>query len=139
MKRKIVKRLFAVCLAASLTVGLVPSVGISALAAGELAEAVKTGLTIRESEIHQLLTEDLELPTSVSGLEGATVTYSVGDADASYASVSGNTLKVTRPYAGEDDYKFKLTATVLPERGWLELDGAERMRADLFDRLGLHQ
>lgn len=116
MKRKIFNLLSAVVLTASLTVGALPTGGLMVQAAGDINEAVQSGLTIRESEINQLLTEDLQLPTTVDGLDGATVAYTIqGQPQAGThgaASVEGNTLKVTRPYAGEGDYKFNLIATV---------------------------
>lgn len=111
MKRRIRNTLFAACLTATLAVGSLPAAGLQVKAAG-ISDAVESGLSIRESEIHQLLTGDLRLPSTVSGLSGATIAYSVGNADAKYVSVDGNTLKVTRPYAGEGDYKFTLSATV---------------------------
>ena len=77
----------------------------------QTAEASDGPLTIKESEINQLLTEDLELPTQIDGKD-ADITYSVGNADSSYVKVEGSTLKVTRPYAGEGNYAFTLTATV---------------------------
>ncbi len=73
MKRKILNIVSAVVLAASLTVGALPAEGLSVQAAGDINETVNSSLTIRESEINQLLTEDLELPTSVEGLTGAKV------------------------------------------------------------------
>lgn len=117
MKKKILNILFAVCLTASLTVGALPTEGLNVRAAGNIEEAVENGLVIKESEIHKLLTEDLELPTSVDGLEGATIAYSINGAPSGTethgkAVVDGNTLKVTRPYAGEGDYKFNLAAKV---------------------------
>lgn len=117
MKKKIWNILFAACLTASLTVGAMPTEGLSVRAAGNMEEAVENGLVIKESEVHKLLTEDLELPTSVDGLEGATIAYSIngtpsGTETHGKAVVNGNTLKVTRPYAGEGDYKFNLAAKV---------------------------
>lgn len=111
MKRRIWRTLFAACLTATLTVGALPAAGLQAKAAG-ISGTVESGLVIRESEIHQLLTGDLTLPGTVNGLPGATITYSVGNADAKYVSIDGNTLKVARPYAGEGDYPFTLSATV---------------------------
>lgn len=121
MKKKIFKILSAVVLTASLTVGALPAEGLRVQAAADIEEAVQEGLVIRESEINQLLTEDLALPTSVTGLDGATITYSIEGQPANgthgKAEIDGNTLKVTRPYAGEGDYKFNVVATV-------EADGA---------------
>ncbi|MEI3219913.1 MAG: immunoglobulin-like domain-containing protein [Lachnoclostridium sp.] len=80
----------------------------------EAAEATDGPLTIRESEINQLLTEDLALPTQIDGAD-ADITYSVEDSK--YVSVEGSTLKVTRPYAGEGNYSFTLTATMKTAEG----------------------
>ena len=80
----------------------------------EAAEATDGPLTIRESEINQLLTEDLALPTQIDGAD-ADITYSVEDSK--YVSVEGSTLKVTRPYAGEGNYSFTLTATIKTAEG----------------------
>lgn len=115
MKRKIANILFAVCLTASLTVGVLPTAGLGVKAAEGIPQM--DGFTIRESEINQLLTEDLELPSTVNGLDGSTVTYSVGDADSRYVTVEGNKLKITRPLAGEKDYTFNLTAAVTAQDG----------------------
>lgn len=117
MKKKILNIVSAVCLTASLTVGALPAEGLRVQAAGNIEEAVQNGLVIEESEINKLLTEDLTLPASVTGLEGATIAYSVSDSQSGKethgkAVVEGNILKVTRPYAGEGDYKFNLTAKV---------------------------
>ena len=68
-------------------------------------------LTIKESEINQLLTKDLALPSEVEGSD-ARITYSAEGADSRYVSVEGNTLKVTRPYAGEGNYSFTLKADI---------------------------
>ncbi len=117
MKKKILNIVSAVCLTASLTVGALPAEGLRVQAAGNIEEAVQNGLVIEESEINKLLTEDLTLPASVTGLEGATIAYSVSDSQSGKethgkAVVEDNILKVTRPYAGEGDYKFNLTAKV---------------------------
>ncbi len=116
MKRKIFNILSAAVLTASLTVGALPTGGLMVQAAGDINETVQSGLTIRESEINKLLSEDLELPTTVDGLDGATITYTIQEqppaGNHGAASVEGNTLKVTRPYAGEGNYKFNLVATV---------------------------
>ena len=116
MKQKFCNALLAACMAASMTAGLLSSSRLDVRAA-DISGAVGSGLTIRESEIHQLLTGDLKLPDTVDGLAGATVSYRVDGADARYVSVEGNTLKVTRPYAGDGDYKFTLTATVTSAGG----------------------
>lgn len=112
MKSKKVKSILSLCMAAAVLTGSIPVSQLEARAEGEISTAVESGLTIKESEINQLLTGDLTLPTSVDGLEGAEISYSVGNADSRYVSIEGNTLKVTRPYAGEEDYSFTLTATV---------------------------
>ncbi len=112
MKSKKVKSILSLCMAAAVLTGSIPVSQLAARAEGEISAAVESGLTIKESEINQLLTGDLTLPTSVAGLEGAEISYSVGNADSRYVSMEGNTLKVTRPYAGEEDYSFTLTATV---------------------------
>ncbi len=112
MKRRVANTFFAVCLSASLAVGALPAAGLDVRAAADISGTVESGLTIQESEINQLLTGDLRLPSKVNGLSGATITYSVGNANPDYVSVNANTLKVTRPYAGEGDYKFTLSATV---------------------------
>lgn len=119
MKRKIFNLLSAVALTASLTVGILPAEGLKVQAAGDINETVQSGLIIKESEINKLLTEDLELPTTVDGLDGAAITYTVqGQPPAGNhgaASVDGNILKVTRPYAGEGNYKFNMVATVVAD------------------------
>lgn len=76
--------------------------------AAETEESGSTDLSIRESEINQLLTDDLELPD----VDGATVTYSVDEKDAKYVEVDGDRLKITRPYAGDGNYSFTLHATI---------------------------
>lgn len=78
----------------------------------DVQAAEATGLSIRESEIHQFLTEDLELPDSIDGQEGAIITYSVDEKDSKYVKVDGNVLKVTRPYAKEGNYSFTLHAKI---------------------------
>lgn len=117
MRRRIVSVLLAACLTAGLAVGSWPAAGLGVKAAVNPYTAVEEGLTIRESEVNQLLTGDLQLPTTIEGLDGATVAYSVEAKDAKYASIEGNTLKITRPAAGEDDYQFTLTATITPPSG----------------------
>ena len=116
MKQTFTKSFLAACMAASMAVSMTPST-VADVCAADISAAVESGLTIRESEIHQLLTKDLTLPDTVSGLEKATVSYRADGADAKYVSVEGNTLKITRPYAGEGDYKFTLTATVTSAGG----------------------
>lgn len=112
MKRRIVNALLAVCLTAGMAVTSLPAASMEVKAAGTL-ETVQENLTIRESEINQLLVNDLALPTTVDGLEGATITYSVADKDAEYVEIADSTLKIKkRPKSNEPDYKFTLKATV---------------------------
>jgi len=112
MKRKFSNSVIATCLSIALVAGCVPAMGEVAKADTDISAAVESGLSIEESEINQLLTGDLKLPTKVTGLSDATISWSVGNANSKYVSISGDTLKVTRPYAGEEDYEFTLTATV---------------------------
>lgn len=119
MRRRMVNVLLSACLTAGMIVGLLPTAGLGVKAAEDTATAatVKEKLVIRESEINQLLTGDLKLPTTVDGLDGATVTYSVDAKDAEYAEIESTdktaTLKIKkRPKSNEDDYKFTLKATV---------------------------
>lgn len=112
MKNKKVKAVLSVCMAAAVLAGSVPATTVKASASEELLNKVEEGLTVRESEIGQLLTGDLKLPTEVTGLEGAEITYSLDGADSEYTALEGNILKVTRPYAGEGDYSFTLKAVV---------------------------
>lgn len=112
MKNKKATSILSFCLAAAVLAGSTPAGQMAAKAEGEIGAAVEADLTIKESQIHQLLTGDLVLPATVDGLEGAEISYSVGNADSRYVSIEGNTLKVTRPYAGEEDYSFTLTANV---------------------------
>ena len=112
MKRRIVNVLLAVCLTAGITVTSLPIASMKAKAAGT-SETVQQNLTIRESEINQLLTNDLTLPSTVDGLEGATIEYSVADKDAEYVEITDSILKIKkRPKSNEPDYKFTLKATV---------------------------
>ena len=71
MKQKIAKRLFAACLAAGLTVGALSTAGLGIKAAADdnvdIQQVVDTGLTIRESEVNQLLAGDLKLPKTEIG------------------------------------------------------------------------
>lgn len=117
MKHKIVNVLLAACLTASMAVGLLPAASLGVRAAGDINTTVNEKLTIRESEINQLLTGDVELPTTVAGLDGATVTYSVEAKDAEYVEIESadakQILKIKkRPKSNESDYKFTLKATV---------------------------
>lgn len=121
------------CLSVCMAAGTIPAASLEARAAGETAKAVETGLTIRESEINQLLTGDLTLPTTVTGLNGATVAYSVKTEDEKYVTVEGNKLKVTRPIAGEEDYKFTLKATVTAGGETAEKEFPLTVRAGLSD------
>ncbi|MBO5302564.1 MAG: leucine-rich repeat protein [Lachnospiraceae bacterium] len=115
MKQRIVKSIFALSLSAAMVVGMIPTTTGEVLAASSIEEIVEENLTFREAEVKQLLTEDLTLPTTVDGLSDASITYSVGNADARWVSVEGNVLKVTRPYAGAGNYEFTLYATVTAE------------------------
>ncbi len=141
MKRKIINMVLAACLATGVAVGSLPTAGLGVKAAVNPYEAVKDGLVIRESEINQLLTEDLTLPTTVNGMDGATVEYSVKEEDAKYVSLDGNTLKVTRPQPEEPDYKFTLTATVTPPAGVevTSTDGKLKKEFPLTIRAGLSE
>lgn len=112
MKRRIVNILLAACLTAGLAVGSIPAAGMEVRAA-DISSTVTQKLAIHESVVNQLLTKDLKLPTTVDGLEGATIEYSVADKDAEYVAIEDSTLKIIkRPKANEEDYKFKLKATV---------------------------
>lgn len=121
MKRRIINTLLAVCLATGMVVGALPTTALEARAAVS-ADTIRSGLVIRESDINQLLTEDLELPTEIKGVTGAQITYSVQTKDEKYVKVEGNKLKITRPLAGESDYKFTLKATVTVPDG---IEGTE--------------
>lgn len=128
MKHKIISKfvsvVFTACLATGMVAGSLPAAGLEVKAAVNAQEAVNNGLVIRESQINQLLTKDLELPSEVTGMPGAVIEYSVKTTDAKYVSVEGNKLKVTRPEAGQPDYKFTLTATVTPPTG-VEVDSSD--------------
>lgn len=113
MKQRIVKSLLAASLTLAMVVGTLPAASLKVQAATDLADIVDENLTIEASKINQWLTKDLKLPTSISGVTGEKITYSVGKADPKYVSVVDNKrLKITRPYAGEDNYTFTLYATV---------------------------
>lgn len=117
MKHRIANVLLAACLTASMTVGLLPTASLGVKAAGDINTTVNANLSIRESEINQLLTKDVELPTTVTGLTGATVDYSVDAKAAEYVEIESSDakqiLKVKkRPKSNESDYKFTLKATV---------------------------
>ena len=133
MKRRIRNTLLAVCLTSALTAGSLPAAGLTVQAQEDISNTVEAGLTIQESEINQLLTGDLILPDSVEGLSNAVITYSVGNADTSYVSVSGNTLKVTRPYAGNGNYSFQLKATVTADGAVYEKTFPLTIREGLSD------
>ena len=107
-----IKRLVSIATAVVMMISVVPDTGFYVKADSNLAAVVEEKLVIEESEINQLLTEDLQLPNTISDLPEAGITYSVGGANASYVSVESSLLKVTRPYAGKNDYSFTLTATV---------------------------
>lgn len=104
MRAKALRRALSLCLTGAVLLSTMAVVPQTASAEAE------SGLVIEESDINQLLTGDLELPTTISGKDGAKITYSVEESK--YVSVDGNTLKVTRPYAGEGNYSFDLKATV---------------------------
>jgi len=112
MRLKKIKRLVSIATAVVMMLSFVPDTGFYVKADSNLAAVVEEKLVIEKSEINQLLTEDLQLPNTISDLPEAGITYSVGGANASYVSVESSLLKITRPYAGENDYSFTLTATV---------------------------
>ena len=126
MKRRIINTLLAVCLTTGLVVGAVPTTVLESRAAVS-ADTIRSKLVIRESNVNQLLTEDLELPAEISGVDGAQITYSVQPKDEKYVKVEGNKLKITRPLAGENDYKFTLKATVTVADG---IEGVENGKVE---------
>ncbi len=107
MRRKIVNILLAACLTAGMAVGSLPTASLGVKAAADLETIVDQNFNIRESDINQLLTGDLILPTTIEGLEGATIAYSLDKEDEEYAKVEEvdgkKVLKVTRPKAGDKD------------------------------------
>ncbi|MBO5373260.1 MAG: leucine-rich repeat protein [Lachnospiraceae bacterium] len=118
MKQRIVKSILAATLTAAMVVGMMPTAGWDIQAATDLATAVEEGLVIEESEINQLITaKKVTLPKAVSGVSGASITYSVSENASKYVKVDGNKLEITRPYAGEGNCEFDLTATVTAEDG----------------------
>lgn len=133
MKFRNVKRFVSVFMALALAVIGLPEMNFETKAAVDLETAVEKDFTIKASEINQLLTDDLRLPTTVPGISDAVVTYSVGDADSEYVSVDGNVLRVTRPYVGEEDYSFTLTATVRSGEDTVTKDFPLTIRAGLSD------
>lgn len=133
MKRRIVNILLAACLTAGLAVGSLPAAGMEAKAAGT-TDTVEQNFTIHESEVNQLLTKDVKLPTTVDGLEGSTIEYSVDDKDAEYVSIEDSTLKINkRPKSNEGDYKFKLKATVTAGSDTAEKEFPMTIRAGLAE------
>lgn len=106
MKSRYLKRFFSLCLIGAVTLST------AGAASATVYGAADSGLIVEEAERNQLLTKDLKLPDKINGRPNATVSYSVGDANADYVSVDGTTLKVTRPYGGEGNYSFTLTATI---------------------------
>ena len=110
MKLSSAKRILAGGLCGIMLVSAVPPAEV--LAASDISSVVESNLNIKESQIRQQLTGDLILPDTVEGLDGASIQYSVAEEDAPYVKVEGNTLKITRPYAGQGNYDFTLTATV---------------------------
>ncbi len=133
MKRRIVNILLAACLTAGMAVGSLPTAGLEVKAA-DASATVQQNLTIRESEVNQLLTGDLSLPAAVDGLEGATIAYSVAEKDAEYVSIEDSTLKIKkRPKSNEDDYKFTLKATVTAGSDKVEKEFPLTIRAGLSE------
>ncbi len=133
MKFRKMKLIVSVWMALVLAVMELPVMDFEVKAAVDLEAAVDTGLVIHASEINQLLTDDLRLPKTVSGAEDAEVTYSVGNANPDYVSVDGYVLRVTRPYAGEEDYSFTLTASVEADGKTVTKDFPLTIRAGLSD------
>ena len=133
MRFQKMKRMVSISIAVVMMISIIPEAGFYVKAASDLTNVVENKLVIEESEINQLLTEDLQLPEALSDLPGAEITYSVGNADASYVSVEGSLLKVTRPYAGKGDYSFTLTATVVSGGETCTKDFPLTIRAGLSD------
>jgi hypothetical protein len=107
MKRKYVKSFLSLCLAGAVTLSSLAGLGTSVYA------SAVSDFTIEESDINQLLYDDLELPTSVDGAADATIEYSLEDGtNSQYVTLEGTTLKITQPYAGEGNYTFNLKAKV---------------------------
>ena len=98
------------CLIAALVITAFNFKGAEIKAAPEDIEAA---FVIEESEINKLLTDDLVLPTSVNAAPQAEINYSLNEGtDSRYVKIEGNTLKITRPYAGTGDYSFVLKGTL---------------------------
>ncbi len=136
MKRRIVNVLLAACLTAGMTVGLLPAASLGAKAATDASATVNKNLTIKASEVNQLLTGDLELPTTVDGLDGSAIAYSVAEKDGEYVSIesaeSKAILKIKkRPKSNESDYKFTLKATVTAGSEKIEKEFPLTIRAGL--------
>lgn len=84
---------------------------IYVLGASKIQEDVDSKLVIKESEVSQLITDNIVLPEKIEGYPDAAISYTVHPEN-QYASVKGNTLVVNRPYAGAGDYSCILKATV---------------------------
>lgn len=120
MKHKKIKIIISAALIAALTITAINFRGHVSKAAPEDIEA---SFMIEESEINKLLTEDLELPKIVSVAPQAQITYSLKEGTNSrYVSLEGNTLKITRPYAGNGNYSFVLHGSVTYEGRTIEKD-----------------
>ncbi len=121
--KSLVKGALATVLSAAMLASAAPVsyLGLNAKAdSASLQTAVTNNLVVEQSAIHQQLTtitgQDIALPTSIDGAEGATVTYSVPDNP--YVILDGTNLKVVKqPYASEENYTFNLTATVTDKEG----------------------
>lgn len=110
MKHGVKKVMIPAALIAALAVTLVNYKGHVIKAA---PEEIKESFVIEESEINQLLTGDMKLPAVIAAAPQAEVTYSLGrGTDKRYVSLEGNTLKITRPCAGEGNYSFILKGVV---------------------------
>ncbi len=138
MKHRIANVLLAACLTASMTVGLLPAASLGVKAAEDTKATVEKNLSIKESETNWLLTEDrdVELPATVTGLTGSTVTYSVDAKAAEYVEIESadakQILKVkNRPKSNESDYKFTLKAMVTAGSETVEKEFPMIVRAGL--------
>ena len=110
MRHRMIKITVSFCLIATLVITAFNFKGAEIKAAPEDIEAA---FVIEESEINKLLTDDLVLPTSVNAAPQAEINYSLNDGtDGRYVKIEGNTLKITRPYAGTGDYSFVLKGTL---------------------------
>lgn len=110
MRHRMIKITVSFCLIAALVITAFNFKGAEIKAAPEDIEAA---FVIEESEINKLLTDDLVLPTSVNAAPQAEINYSLNEGtDSRYVKIEGNTLKITRPYAGTGDYSFVLKGTL---------------------------